>query len=332
MSTRFDPVAVRQALPPFDIGVGLSSAESIQHYLQFYLLHTYSQQGIQHDLGVVDAAGFRIAVQHFKPAQLEGNPSQVKGTVWVVHGYTDHVGNFSHLILTLVKSGFEVMIYDLPGHGLSDGDPVAIDDFSQYRAVLLALMEHFGPKVAAPHFAVGQSTGAAILMDTLLSPPFLESTSEADRQALPWEKVVLMAPLLRIPLWWQTRLHYWLVKSFKSRVKRQFRANSSDDEFVEFLKTKDPLQTHYITAKWVGAMFRWADRMELIPEKASNAEVLVIQGEQDKTVDYKYNIPCIESRFPNAEVEYFPQASHHLVNETQVLRDQMFDRLKGFLS
>lgn len=323
----FDPTAVRQALVPFKLGGGIPPDGPIQAYCQYYPLHRFivnsDNDSIGLDFGYVDIRGFRIAVQYFKPVQVK---AAVKGTVWLIHGYTDHVANFHHVIRFLVEHHYAVFTFDLPGHGVSNGNPLAIDEFHTYTDVLAALVQRFAACLPTPHFAVGQSTGGAILMDAVLLNPKL-------REQKLWQQVVLLAPLLRVPFWQMTRLRYNLLKRFKSHIKRQFRANTADQNFMQFLKHQDPLQCHFLSAQWVGAMFRWVHQMEALPINASSQPIVVIQGDQDKTVDYRYNLPFIRSRFKSAEIKIIQGASHHLVNEADYLRQQVFSNLlQAFLS
>ena len=48
-------------------------------------------------------------------------PPDAKGIVLLIHGYGEHVGNYSRLINDLVRVGFGVTAIDLRGHGLSEG-------------------------------------------------------------------------------------------------------------------------------------------------------------------------------------------------------------------
>ena len=60
--------------------------------------------------------------------------------------------------------------------------------------------------------------------------------------------------------------------------------------------------------------------------------VLVVQGEQDDTVDWRYNLDVIEEKFPLAEIVRLPRARHHLVAEAPALRTEVFDAIDRFLA
>src|SRR5690554_3196382 len=129
-----------------------------------------------------ESLGYRVAMHVY-------TPEQARGTVLVLHGYFDHAGLYGHLIRDLLQQGLAVVIYDLPGHGISSGDPVSIRKFEDYQQVLDSCVETCRNHLPRPWYAVGQSTGAAVLLDHLLSR---RNPQELFRH---W---VLLAPLVQI--------------------------------------------------------------------------------------------------------------------------------------
>src|SRR4030043_464172 len=99
-----------------------SCFDSIESYLEFYGLKIAVAR---HEFVPFESGGFELAGHIFRPKEY-------KATVFILHGYLNHCGLLSKLIKYLVEAGFAVAVYDLPGHGLSSGEPTAIDDFSQY--------------------------------------------------------------------------------------------------------------------------------------------------------------------------------------------------------
>ena len=285
----------------------------LKEYLQFYQLnfpHTICQK---HCAGIFEAANYTIAAQYFLPAL-----SPAKGTVFVLHGYYDHVGLFRHIIQFLLEQGFAVVAYDQPGHGLSSGAQASINHFTEYAEVLqrcLHLGEAHFPK---PWHGLGQSTGAAVLLHGLL----IEKISVLN-------KIVLLAPLIR-PNGWNTGVwSYRLLKSFVKKIPRHFAHNSNDENFVTFCRDQDPLQSRYLSVKWVGAMKEWLECFPVLT--ATTASALLIQGEADTTVDWRYNTPLIQGKLAGVSIQFIPEAHHHLVNESEALRKPIFSAIQQFL-
>ena len=87
----------------------------------------------------------------------------------------------------------------------------------------------------------------------------------------------------------------------------------------------DPLQARILPVAWVQAMVDWFKRFERYP--TSQLAPRLIQGDCDRTVDWKYNIEIYERRYPRATHLILPGGRHHLANESLEIRKQMWDFL-----
>ncbi len=150
----------------------------------------------------------------------------------------------SKLINYLTDANFAVAAFDLPGHGLSSGEPTAIDDFSQYSQALDDFMKMVKPRLNGPYRIIGYSTGAAVIMDYLL-----QSGNDC------FDKVILAAPLERSDWWILSKIGFSIARPFCDTLPRVFRNVSSDKDFLRFVKYKDPLQAKKVSLKWVNAIF-----------------------------------------------------------------------------
>tara|TARA_R110001592_G_scaffold66438_15_gene204062 strand:+ start:809 stop:1756 length:948 start_codon:yes stop_codon:yes gene_type:complete len=268
--------------------------------------------GLRHLFGGFDSAGERIAMQVFSLPDAHS-------TAFVYHGYYDHVGLFNNVINYFLKHGYSVVAYDLPGHGLSTGERAAINDFMSYRQVLsdaFGVVADFG--LPARRVGLAQSTGCAVLMSHLLSG------GEAD-----FDRVVLLAPLLRPTKWHWGRPAHALLKYFIHSLPRKFADNSDDQIFLEFLRERDPLQARILPVSWVGALKKWQSwflRQAPVP-----SSVLILQGDEDETVDWRYNLPRIKRKFPNAKIIHVPGARHHLAKEGEAFREQLWQACDDYL-
>ncbi|WP_148252480.1 alpha/beta hydrolase [Aidingimonas lacisalsi] len=297
-----------------EVGAG-HLGQSLDRYLEHYRLAPLLSEEIGLHVGFVDAGSFRLWTQVWQPA----SPC---GTAFVVHGYFDHLGLYRHLLELLLSRGWQVVLWDLPGHGLSNGPRASIKDFAVYGDCLAALQSHLEMQGLAPHpwVGIGQSTGAAILAtDTL-------SQGDASR----WSGLALLAPLVRPWGWSQSSWLHWVASPFIRTLPRKFRANSTDADFAEFLRTSDPLQPSHLDVAWISAMRRWMPRLLALP--AHPLPVLVLQGKQDNTVDWRWNLDVLQRKFPNARFHCHPEARHHLVNEADTIRRELFAELECYLA
>ena len=262
---------------------------------------------VNHHFGHFPSGRFDIVAHYFE------NKHAVE-TCFLVHGYYDHSGLYGHLIEYCLKRNFSVVIYDLPGHGLSTGEKASVENFDEYQSVFKDVLAVFSEQAPAPWYAIGQSTGAAILMDFMLS---------GDEKT--FVKTVLLAPLVRPDNWVTVSITHSIGQFFLKRVKRHFAVNSHDQAFLEFLKNKDPLQSEYLPLQWIGALKQWINYFsDLSP---IDYVPLIIQGRQDETVDWQYNLPVVQNKFPGAKVFYLRSGRHQLANESREIRMTMFSAI-----
>lgn len=288
-------------------------SSELKKYQDFYGMD-FRQEiiGLEQRIGWIKCDDHHIVLQTFRPPEA-------RATVFVFHGYFDHAGLYRHLIRHLLAEACAVVIYDLPGHGLSSGPRAVIDSFRHYQNVLSACLALCEPELPKPFHAIGQSTGGAVLIDRLLH-------EESDT----FDKVILLAPLIRPRSWVQVRLLHFVLSPFKTFLKRTFSRNSDDSQFLEFLKKKDPLQSKWLSVAWVGALKEWIPQIE--SSTGRERKLLVIQGRADFTVGWKNNIPVIRRLFSNVKVAWLETGRHHLVNESPQKRTQVFALIDSELS
>ena len=303
---------LRRNLPPlaFDPGTDpdgdtlAGAAEYLRHY---HIERASLAPGVRHHMGRVTTNGYRIAAHYW----LHPTP---RGTVFVVHGYFDHVGLYGHLIRHLLARELNVVAFDLPGHGLSDGERVTIASFDHYTEVLGGILAR-AAALPAPWHGVGQSTGGAILIKYLLD-------GEHPR---PLERIALLAPLVHPRHWGLNRLVYLASHRWRKAIDRKFMINSGDPAFLDFVQRHDPLQERHIPLEWIGAMKHWAEALHRLPP--SPHPVTLVQGDADTTLDWRYNLRLLGKKLPNLHLHLLPGAQHHLVNEAEAIRTQVFAAL-----
>ncbi|SFR52924.1 Lysophospholipase, alpha-beta hydrolase superfamily [Marinobacter daqiaonensis] len=305
--------SVRSGLEPFDPEAGQVPGPEMEAYCRFYGLDLWVEYpDIRYTAGTVGAGGHQVAVHYFRQPPHEDS----RGTVFVLHGYFDHVGLYSQLIERCLGAGYDVFTWDQPGHGLSSGTPAAIGSFMEYQAVLSDLLVTARKHTRRPWYAVGQSTGGGILIDYLLSNHHTRETSA-------FRGVVLLAPLVRPAGWLGAQILHSLMKPFVRGWKRAFSENSANARFLRFLKDHDPLQARAVHVDWVNALRHWVPHIE--SARPVDFSLTVIQGEKDGTVDWQHNLRIIRNKFSAVKELRLPEGRHHLVNEAQDLQAVVFN-------
>lgn len=322
-------VRLKEQLPPIDFstaGAVFNASAEVQSYLDYYQINFARELvNIQHHFGYFEAAGYRLACHVWRPfdslINIDQNPEQAelqssfKGMVWFLHGYTDHVGVSEHIIRWLLQQGYGVVCFDLPGHGLSSGIAGSIGSFDEYRDVLIKSLELAGEQLPGPRFGIGHSTGCSVLLNLLGCYP----------QRQDFKKVILLAPLIRPHRWSITRWVFYVLRTFMPRITRGLNSSSHDQEFLDFIAYRDPLQFRHIPMAWMSAMDHWVNSFEEF--SVQSRPIYIVQGDNDQTVDYRYNIGVIEQKFDRTDIKIIAGGKHQLVNESVDYRQQVWDAI-----
>ena len=288
-----------------------ASSESISYYFDYFGLAPQKHvEGVAHSFGTFQSAGFTIAAHIYLPANA-------KGTVVIMHGYLNHCGQLKYAIRHLLESGYAVCAYDMPGHGLSTGKDAWIDSFDRYVKV----MQDFKPIVAArcpaPYNVMAFSQGACAVIQTLL-----------EGKENFFEKTILVAPLIHPVGWRHAQITYRLYWPFRDSVPRIARKNTSDPDFMKFNKSRDFLHKRRVPLMWVRALEKWNSKVAALDPTEN--KLLIIQGEKDYTVDWKYNTKFLAEKFNTKEI-ILKKAKHELFNETKEMKIKVFNEINNYL-
>ena len=298
------------AIEPLELGKRIDSAV-VKDYWQFYGIDfSHTVEGVSQTIGFVSSGKFDVCCQVFTPLKTEA-------TCFVIHGYLDHTGLYGHLIKKLLELSYTVVTIDLPGHGLSSGARADIDTFFNYEVELQSVLNNCS-SLPRPWHGIGQSTGCSVLLLSLIKSP-----------ANNFEKTVLFAPLIRPNYWLKGKILQPIVSLFKDEWPRYFSPNSHDVEFLSFVKNIDSFQSRVLPFSWLKAMRYWV--RWILKQKRIDADMLVIQGGEDATVDGEFNISALEKRVSNIQVSHHGEARHHLVNESTEIREVLFADMARFL-
>jgi lysophospholipase len=325
MFSQADADQLRESLPAMDFRGTEFHDDSglLGAYIDHYGLDLRSQgRPVGHRLGTIESAGFKLVCHYFCRDSLTQpglnsaeNLVENRGTAFLVHGYFDHTGLYRHLISYALDAGYDVVIFDLPGHGLSSGPVASINSFQEYGKAFedcLALAD--AQELGRPWITIGQSTGAAVIIDSLLHSD-LASHFEIQRY-------VLLCPLLRPSNWTWGRMLYAVSRWLPYSSRRRFSNNSHDVEFLKFLEWDDALQSQRLPREWVAAMIDYQRRFAKAP--ASDIPLSIVQGSGDGTVDWRFNLRNLQKKFPNSKSYLVADARHHLVNESREFRSRVF--------
>lgn len=97
-------------------------------------------------------------------------PHQALGTVVLLHGYSEHSGNYSHLVRDFVSNQLAVLTLDFRGHGLSEGPAGHVDSSLVYAEDSEAVLNEIFPQLLPnrPLYLWAHSMGAMVGMQMLI--------------------------------------------------------------------------------------------------------------------------------------------------------------------
>lgn len=297
---------------------------SLMSYLKHYDLPSYNNENISLTIGKFQAFEFELVAQIYQKKLTDFNTSSnnIKGIVVFIHGYLDHFGLYKYFIKYLIDNNYIVVGLDLPGHGLSTGKIAHIVDFGQYAhtiEILVGIIKNKFSMLNVPYYLSGFSAGAAIGTEYLLR----------NYNNTVFTKALWLAPLLRVPKWKYTQIACYLLPFIKY-VPRQTKNTSHNSAFVTFIKFNDRLQPRFLPLQWIKALHHWVARLPKY--KPLEIDTCIIQGTQDKTIDWRFNIPNLAKIYLNHRVHYIVDGYHSLINESPKYRDDTLKFITRFFN
>ena len=292
--------------------IHISMPDAVQDYLTYYGLDIAgAESGIRHIYGTFESGGYILSGHLFVPENYTA-------VMVCAHGYMNHVAQCKNLIKHYTDCGLAVAAFDMPGHGLSSGKRGDIENFDQYSAALAVFTDMVVNHLNGPYYLVGFSMGSSAVIDYLLT-----------RHNIPFERCVLSAPLVRSTGWNVSRICTNLYKPFIDTVPRMCHPNTSNKVYNDFNAKHDYLHVKKIPLSWVQALHRWNDVVKNYG--VATMPVLIVQGTKDSVVEYKYNIGFLKKKFVDNKVVYVEGARHELFNETETMRNEVFQNMDSFL-
>lgn len=106
---------------------------------------------------IATTGGLQLLVRSWRPAV------PARAVVAIVHGVKSHSGYYTWAGEQLAAAGLAVYALDLRGRGRSDGPRLYVDDVSEYKADVDALLRHARSREPGlPVFLLGHSAGGVI--------------------------------------------------------------------------------------------------------------------------------------------------------------------------
>lgn len=278
----------------------------------------------------------------FWPARVPAGP----GTVTILPGRAEFIEKYGEVVDELLDRGFAVAALDLRGQGgsqraLSDAAKGHVDDFSLYALDLAALetdlLRPFAPR---PWFGLAHSMAATAC--------FLASIEET----LPFERVVLSAPLVRIYRLEDARSPRMLAAALdalglgaqfvpagsgRSAMIQPFEGNRLTSDAARYARNAalaaacPSLALGDPTIGWVAACFRALGRLAEpdAPLRVTTPTLALLAGD-DRVVSTR-SAEAFLSRMKVGRAVILPKARHEILMETDAIRARFWAAFDAFV-
>ncbi len=250
-------------------------------------------------------------------------PDQPRGIIVFVHGMGDHVGRYNAFTSYFATHGYGICLFDMRGHGKSDGRRTHVNSFYDYLFDLsefIRFIKKRSPK--APIFLVGHSFGGQVVLNFVV------------RYTKEIRGVIALSPSIAISLdipKWKVHLGKIGTKLFPiARLKHEINPEllSHDPKVIEDY-ISDSNVRHDITIR---CGYEILKNTELVMALAGRIHlpVMLMHGGADRICDpeatkkFYMRVPVV-----NKELKIYPEMYHELLNETN--RSDVFSDMASWI-
>ncbi len=261
-------------------------------------------------------------------------PNHAVGTIFLIHGYAEHSGNYAKLVREFTQSQFAVIAFDHRGHGLSEGPAAHVQNPETYAEDAEKIIATIFPQLLPnrPLYIWAHSLGAMVALQLLL------------RHRLPVKPrgVVLSSPLLGFPVLnglqkAMSKIAPLLAKILPSLPVAHGISPSilSHDEQYLARRHEDPLVKRVTTPRWFEATKESVAKLQKNAEafRALSPTLLMLAGDEKVTNlnsarDFAFRAYAGQVH----KVVEFPGIYHELEKEPAVRQRVVSESLAWFRS
>ena len=263
-------------------------------------------------------------------AQILENNSEI----WIlsVHGIGEHAGRHQHLI-KLFSQNFNILQFDLRGHGESEGKRGDVEQFSQYIEDLWEIIQFLKQSYSMKRFFLyGHSMGG-----TIVSGFIQKLASKTNNLDLYPEKIFLSSPAVGIPGISGHILKYFpKISSTLSSIpygvplpKVIPLEKLSHDARIIDQYLEDPLTMKTLNSHLLFQLISASNNIFQRPLRAQ-CPLKVLIGSKDSIVSVPMLVDYFTGAEKNAQLSIIEGGLHELHHEIKRFQTPFFKELKAF--
>lgn len=267
--------------------------------------------------------GYQDTRLYFQAWHPEGTP---KGLLVVTHGQGEHSDCYQRLIEALEPMGWTILLWDLRGHGRSDGQRGYVSSFLDYSRDFEMFCLKIVPRVAesGPVVFFAHSMGGLVQLNALAS--MADGNVKTQILSSPLLGVAVQVPLVK-------DIGALFIRELMPRLTLGNEIKPEDlsrDPEVLQEYDRDTLRHRKISAgAYLGAI-ECANNILARP-MVWRGKMLFLLAEKDPVVSTPTTLNFIEGlSHADVESEVFQERKHELINDLG--REEVFAKIREFLS
>ena len=269
-----------------------------------------------------------------------------RGTVMLLHGYTENIEKFSEVIYGFLKEGYSVCTYDQRGHGRSYRDPelkyhylTHVDRFEDYLTDAEMVYDRWMKDAPSPKILFAHSMGGGVAALIL------------ERGLVSFDKAVLNSPMIapatgNFPAWTgkaicrgakllgKSKEMIFLAGPYTGEEKFEDSCASGKERFDwynEVRKTHPEFQNCSPSYSWTLESLKVCGKIlaKGKPEKI-RIPVMIFQASDDHTVLAEPQA-AFASRLPQGQIVRIENARHEIYRSGNEAADEWWDKMMEFI-
>jgi len=256
-------------------------------------------------------------------AQIWHSETKPRAVICLIHGMGEHSGRYTHVADQLTQAGYSLIVFDLRGHGQSQGPRGHTPSYEALLNDINSLLNEADKNFPElPRFLYGHSLGGNLVLNYVLRcQAQLKGVIVTD----PWLRLAFEPPTFKI-IFAQITNHIWPAFSQKSGLDTK---SLSHDPKVVHTYENDPLVHDHISARMFIGIYQ-SGQWALEHASEFSLPLLLMHGGDDKIISVEASSEFADKINENCTFKIWDGLYHEIHNEPE--KEEVFKFLIDWLN